>query len=124
MHPDADPLTQLRQAIGASMEFMSAHGNYFRFLDVETSDAKVRQLLRSGNEVYVTDAARIIARGIEAGMIVDEDPMVLAFGVVSGTNAFASAYRSGRLGLELDAVVKLTADWVERALTPVAVRTL
>ena len=120
--PRADPITRLRQGIRASLEFMAEHGNYFRFLDVEISDARVRALLRDGNEVYVTDAARIIRAGIDAGLIVDEDPMVLAFGVVSGVNSFGAAHRAGRLDLDLEGVIKVTGDWVERAVSPIPIR--
>ncbi len=82
----------------------------------------MRALLRDGNDVYVTDVARIVRAGIEAGMIVDEDPMVLAFGVVSAVNSFGAAYRAGRLELDLEAVITVTGDWLARALSPVDVR--
>jgi hypothetical protein len=112
----ADPLTRLRLGTAASLRYMAEHGNYFRFLDTELSDPRTSKMLRGDNEVYVTDAAKLISEGIALGLIVDENPKLLAYAVVSAVNQFSQAQRSGRLGCSLDETIRVATDWIERAL--------
>src|SRR4051812_3803361 len=79
---EADPLTRLRQGAEASVRFMAINAPFFALLEVENIDRRFVDVLRQGTDVHVSDVAALVREGIEAGLIRDDEPVLLARGVV------------------------------------------
>jgi AcrR family transcriptional regulator len=97
-----DPLQQIRQGSEASVRFMAAHARSFSLIAVENVDRQFVDDIRSGTELHADDSARLIASGIEAGLIRDEDPRLLAYSVLTTVGWFAHLLHTGRLGMSID----------------------
>jgi AcrR family transcriptional regulator len=104
MDPDADPLVRLRQGAEASVRFMAAHARSFALVAVENVDRQFVEDIRQGTEVHADDTQRIVKAGIDAGLIREEDPRLLAYSVLSTVGMFAHFHRTGRLGIDVDAL--------------------
>lgn len=95
----ADPLTQLRQGTEASVRFMAGHAHLYALLQVDGPDQRIDDLLREGTQVHASDTATLLQRGIAAGLVRDEDPMLLAYGVIGSVTWFCRFHRTGRIDL-------------------------
>ena len=102
MDPAADALVRLRQGAEASVRFMAAHARNFALVAVENVDRQFVDDIRQGTEVHADDTERIIRAGIEAGVVRDEDPRLLAYAVLSTVGMFAHFHRTGRLDVDVD----------------------
>lgn len=102
MDPGADPLVQLRQGSEASVRFMAEHAQAFALVAVENVDRVFVEDLRLGTDVHADDTERVVRAGIEAGLIRDEDPRLLAYSVLATVGWFAHWHRQGRLGMDAD----------------------
>ena len=115
--PAASPLVRIRQGSEASILFMQQQQRLYSMLDLETPDPQLTKLLRQGGDVHAKDTARHIAAGIEQGLIRDDDPVLLAWGVVGAVSSFSHLYRTGRLGdVSVLDVMRFTGRFVVRAL--------
>jgi AcrR family transcriptional regulator len=114
--PNADALTRLRQGAEASVRFMAQHAPYFTLMEVEQQDESLAAMMRKGSKVHTADTAAIITEGINAGMIVNEDPTMLALGIVGAVSHYSHFHRSGRMKMDLDELARFVGDWVVRAL--------
>ena len=112
----ADPLVRLRQAAEASIAFMGEHRRLYSMFDLESLDQKLTQLLRQGSNVHVTDTARHIKEGIALGLIREEDPLMLAWGVVSTVSSYSHLHRTGRIDAPLAEVARFAGRFVVRSL--------
>jgi AcrR family transcriptional regulator len=102
MDPDADPLVQLRQGSEASVRFIAAHAQSFALIAVENVDRVFLDDIRRGTDVHADDTERVVRAGIDAGLIRDEDPRLLAYSVLATVGWFAHWHRLGRLGVDAD----------------------
>src|SRR5688500_5928768 len=100
--PSGNALERIRQGVEASIRFMSEHRRLYSIVDLDNLDKRMAKLLRNGSDVHAHDTARHIREGIEAGIIRDEDPLMLAWGVVGWVSSFSNLHRSGRLDRPLD----------------------
>ena len=114
--PDASPLERVGQGVDASVRFMGEHRRLYSFFDMESLDPKLQAHLRPGSEVHITDTATHVRAGIEAGQIKDEDPVLLAHGVVGAVAWFSHLHRTGRIDLPVEELADFTARFVVRAL--------
>lgn len=118
MDPSADPLTRLGQGTAASLRFMAHHRAYFALLDLERTEPALDDVLREGSDVYIADIERILSEGQRVGQVVDDDPRVLAIGVLGAVSSFGRARRDGRLSdLDDEQVATAVAGWVVRAVS-------
>ena len=101
MDPDAEPLLRIRQGAEASMEFMSTHAHFFSLLEVENVDEQFADVLRLGTEIHANDVAALILEGIDNGTIRDENPLLLAYGVVGAVGYYGHFHRTGRFELSV-----------------------
>jgi hypothetical protein len=99
MAPDAEPLLQIRQGAEASMGFLSSRAPFFALLEVENLDKQFADVLRQGTEVHAADVAALVRAGIDQGTIRDEDPLLLAYGVVGAVGYFGHFHRTGRMAV-------------------------
>jgi len=116
MDPNEDPLIRLRQGAEASLRFMAGHAPFFSLLEVENRDQTWTELLRAGTEVHAQDVAALISEGIELGLIRDDDPTLLAYGVVGLVSTYSHFQRTGRLGATLDEIAEVVGRFVVRSL--------
>ncbi len=99
MDPEAEPLRRIRQGAAASVQHMSSNARFFSLIEVENLDKKFADVLRQGTEVHARDVATIVSEGIAGGSIRDEDPLLLAYGVVGAVGYFGHFHRTGRVDL-------------------------
>ncbi|MBI2709283.1 MAG: TetR/AcrR family transcriptional regulator [Actinobacteria bacterium] len=106
MDPRSDALTRIRQGVEASVVFMSRNAHFFSLLEVENLEKQFADVLRRGTEVHVTDVARLIGEGIATGTIREEDPVLLAYGVVGSVGYYSHFHRTGRIKLPVDELAR------------------
>jgi AcrR family transcriptional regulator len=116
MDTTAAPLVRLRQGAEASVSFMATHARYFALLEVENFDQRFVDMLRAGTNVHLTDTAALVREAIAAGQVRDEDPMVLACGIVGTVGYFCHFHRTGRIDMPVDELAKSVGRWVVRSL--------
>jgi AcrR family transcriptional regulator len=116
LDPNADPLTRIRQGAEASVRFMAINAPFFALLEVESVDRQFVDVLRQGTEVHVTDVANLIREGIDAGLIRDEDPFLLARGVVGVVGMYSHFHRTGRTDLPIGDLASFVGRFVVRTL--------
>ena len=112
----ADPLTRIYQGTAASLRFMSEHAPFFALLEVENADRQFVDVLRGGTEVHVTDVASLVVEGIDAGQIREDDPILLARGVVGIVGVYSHFHRTGRTDAEIEELAPFVARFVVRSL--------
>lgn len=114
--PSSDPLLRIRQGTEASIRFMGEHRRLYSVIDVESLGPELTKLLRAGGDVHAQDTARHVRVGIDMGLIRDEDPLMLAWGVVGTVSSFSHLHRTGRIQKTLDELATFAGRFVVRAL--------
>jgi AcrR family transcriptional regulator len=112
----ADPLTRLRQGVEASIRFAADQRRLYALFEMDGVDPRTTESLRAGSRVHTSDTSRHIAEGIAAGLIRDEDPRLLALGVVATVGSFTNLHRLGRIDVPIDDLATFTGRFVVRAL--------
>ena len=118
--PDADPLRQIRQGAQASVHFMAENAHFFSLLEVETG-AVTEASRRKGTAQHIRDVRALIVQGQEQGGIVEEEPDLLALGVVGTVGYYSHYHRTGRTNLGIDELSRFVARSVVRMLAADAV---
>lgn len=95
--PTGEPLLQIRQGAEGSLVYMSRQAHFFALLEVENLGNQFADVLRKGHEIHLSDTASIIKRGIADGTIRDDDPFLLALGVLGNVGYYAHFHRVGRV---------------------------
>lgn len=108
--PSATALQQIRQGAGASLRYMAERAPFFALLEVENVNRAFADVLRVGTDIHVADTLRLIETGIAAGTIRDDDPELLALGVVGAVGYYGHFHRTGRTTVPIDGL----ADFVGR----------
>jgi AcrR family transcriptional regulator len=116
MDPTADPLTQIREGAEASVRFMAINAPFFALLEVESANRQFVDALRKGTDVHVQDVAALIRQGIEEGLVRDEDPVLLARGVVGVVGMYSHFHRTGRTDLPIGELASFVGRFVARTL--------
>ncbi len=114
--PEAPALVRIRQGVEASLRFMSERRRLYSMFDLDGLDPELARTLRAGGEVHTHDTARHIREGIADGTIRDEDPLLLAYGVVGTVAYFNHLHRITRIEGDLDDIVPFVGRFVVRAL--------
>ena len=109
---DAEPLLRIRQGSEASVRFMARYAHFFALLEVENLEKTFADERRKGTEVHVADVAAVLREGIASGTIRDEDPDLLAFGVVGTVGYYGHFHRTGRLPLPVDELAAFVGRFV------------
>jgi AcrR family transcriptional regulator len=113
MDPAAEPLRRVRQGAEASVLHMARHARLFSLIEVETRSAQLDDdVLRRGTEVHAHDVASIVAEGIADGSIRDEDPLLLAYGVVGAVGYYGHFQRTGRVAMGIDELAPFVGRFV------------
>lgn len=110
--PSAEPLLRLRQGAEASMRFMAQFSHFFALLEVENLDKSFADERRKGTEIHTDDVVRVIRDGIADGSIRDEDPALLAYGVVGTTGYYGHFHRTGRVTVPVDELAAFVGRFV------------
>jgi AcrR family transcriptional regulator len=109
---DAEPLRRIRQGAEASVRYMASHARLFSLIEVETVSVKLTDVLRQGTEVHARDVAAIVSEGIADGTIRDEDPVLLAYGVVGAVGYYGHFQRTGRVDMGIDELAGFVGRFV------------
>jgi len=112
MDPAGEPLLRIRQGVEASMAFMSTHAHFFALLEVENLEKQFTDVLRRGTEVHAADVATLVRAGIDDGSIRDEDPLVLAYGVVGVAGSYGHFHRTGRITMPVSDLAAVVGRFV------------
>lgn len=110
LDPDAPPLVNLYRGTEVSVHFMAEHAHFFSLLEVEGPN--FTDVLRQGTEQHISDMVRIIKAGQRDGTIRDEDPTLMALGVVGSVGHFSHFHRTGRISVPLDELAAFVARYV------------
>ena len=110
LDPAAPPLVNLRRGTEASVHFMAEHAHFFSLLEVEGPN--FTDVLRRGTEQHLGDTRVLIEAGQADGTIRDEDPALLAVGVVGAVGQYSHFHRTGRIALPLDELAAYVGRWV------------
>lgn len=110
--PAAEPLLRLRQGAEASMRFMAQFSHFFALLEVENVDKSFADERRKGTEIHTDDVVRVIRDGIADGSIRDENPDLLAYGVVGTTGYYGHFHRTGRVTVPVDELAAFVGRFV------------
>jgi AcrR family transcriptional regulator len=116
MDPDADPLTRISQGAEATVRFMAVHAHFFALVEVENLGHQFADVLRRGTAVHASDVERLVREGVEAGLIRDEDPSLLAYGVVGAVGYYSHFHRTGRITVPVDELAGFVGRYIVRAL--------
>ena len=116
MDPAADPLTKIRLGSEASMRFMADNARFFSLLEVETVDRELVRVLRQGTDVHIADVRALVQQGIARGQIRDDDPELLARGVVGIVGIYGHFHRTGRSPVPVDDLAAFVGRMVVSAL--------
>jgi AcrR family transcriptional regulator len=114
--PSANALLRIRQGVEASLVFMAENRRLYSMFDLESLDEKLTKMLRAGGDVHALDTARHIREGIDAGLVRDDDPLMLAWGVVGAVSSFSHLHRTGRIDRPLAEVAQFAGRFVVRSL--------
>ena len=110
--PGAEPLMRIRQGAEASVRFMATYAHFFALLEVENLEKQFADELRKGTEIHAADVAAVIREGIADGTVRDEDPDLLAFGVVGTVGYYGHFHRTGRLPIPEDELAAFVGRFV------------
>ena len=116
MDRTAEPLLQLRQGTEASLHFQATHAAYFTLTAVENVDKQFFGDLRKGIDVHVADVAALVKRGIADGSIREDDPELLAYGVVTTVGNYGRYHRTGRLDMDAAELAPFVSRFIVCAL--------
>jgi AcrR family transcriptional regulator len=114
--PSVDALTQIRQGTEASVRFMLQHGPFFSLLEAENVQREFGDTLKKGTDVHVSDVSALVRRGISDGLIREDDPVLLARGVVGTVGVYSQFHRTGRIDLPVDELAAFVARFVVHSL--------
>ena len=114
--PGAGPLRQIRQGTQPSVSFMAEHASFFSLLEVENPGAVTAESRRAGTDQHIRDVKALIRAGQAAGTIVDEDPDLLALGVVGAVGSYSHYHRTQRSTAPIDELAAFVARSVVRTL--------
>jgi AcrR family transcriptional regulator len=110
--PVAEPLRRIRQGAEASVTFMSKNAHFFSLIEVENLDKQFADVLRQGTEVHAADVSTIVAEGIADGTVRDEDPLLLAYGVLGAVGYYGHFHRTGRVTMAADELAAFVGRFV------------
>jgi len=107
---EALPLVNLYRGTEASVLFMAEHAHFFSLLEVEGRN--FTDVLRQGTRQHVDDMVRIVKAGQADGSIREDDPELLALGVVGCVGHYSHFHRTGRISTPLPELAAFVARYV------------
>ena len=114
LDPDAPPLVNLYRGTETSVHFMAEHAHFFSLLEVEGRN--FTDVLRQGTQQHINDMVRIVEAGQADGTIREEDPTLLALGVVGSVGHYSHFHRTGRINVPLPELATFVARYVVHSL--------
>ena len=113
--PQGDALTQIREGAEASVRFMAEHAHFFSLLEAETGSL-TEEARRRGTQQHIRDVMAILQIGQRSGLIVDEDPELLAMGVAGTVGLYSHYHRTGRTRVPIEDLATFVGRAVVRTL--------
>jgi AcrR family transcriptional regulator len=110
LREDAPPLVNLYRGTEVSVRFMAEHAHFFSLLEVEGRN--FTDVLRQGTQQHINDMVRIVEAGQADGTIREEDPTLMALGVVGSVGHFSHFHRTGRISVPLPELATFVARYV------------
>jgi AcrR family transcriptional regulator len=114
LRDDAAPLVNLYRGTEVSVLFMAEHAHFFSLLEVEGRN--FTDVLRQGTLQHINDMVRIVEAGQADGTIREEDPKLLALGVVGSVGHYSHFHRTGRIKVPLPELATFVARYVVHSL--------
>ena len=114
LRDDAPPLVNLYRGTETSVLFMAEHAHFFSLLEVEGRN--FTDVLRQGTQQHINDMVRIVEAGQADGTIREEDPTLLALGVVGSVGHYSHFHRTGRINVPLPELATFVARYVVHSL--------
>ncbi|MET0727020.1 MAG: TetR family transcriptional regulator [Acidimicrobiales bacterium] len=107
---DALPLVNLYRGTETSVLFMSENAHFFSLLEVEGPN--FTDVMRQGTRQHIDDMVRIIKAGQADGTVREDDPRLLAIGVVACVSQYSHLHRTGSIKRPLPELAAFVARYV------------
>lgn len=117
VEPGATALERIVAGAEASVIFIAEHAHYFALVEVERTDRAVAGALRGTTRIYLDDVVALVREAQAAGDVRDEDPHLLALGVLGAVSSFSNSLGTEHLDVTVEEFAAFVGDWIERALT-------
>lgn len=114
LEADALPLVNLYRGAEVSVLFMAENARFFSLLEVEGPN--FTEVLSQGTRQHVEDMVRIVEAGQAHGSIRQDDPGLLAVGVVASVGQYSHFHRTGQIRLPLPRLAAFVARYVVHSL--------
>lgn len=114
LDPTALPLVNLYRGTEASVLFMAENAHFFSLLEVEGPN--FGDVLRQGTRQHIDDMLRLVKAGQADGTIREDDPGLLALGVVACVGQYSHFHRTGRIDRPLPDLAAFVARYVVHSL--------
>ena len=114
--PGAAALERIVRGAEASVIFIAEHAHYFALVEVERADPAIAEALRGTTRVYLDDVVALVREAQAAGQVRDEDPRLLAFGVLATVSSFGNSLRTNQLQTSPRELATFVGAWIERSL--------
>jgi AcrR family transcriptional regulator len=111
---DASALVRLRQGTEGSLRFMAEHAHFFSLLEVEGRN--FTEVLRRGTEEHIDDVEALVRAGQAEGEVRDEDPRLIALGIVGIVGQYSHFHRTGRIDMPLEDLAAFVGRFVVRSV--------
>jgi AcrR family transcriptional regulator len=111
---DALPLVNLYRGAQTSVLFMAEHAHFFSMLEVEGRN--FGEVMREGTRQHIDDMVRIVRAGQADGTIREDDPRLLAVGVVACVGQFSHFHRNARIRQPLPELAAFVGRYVVHSL--------
>lgn len=112
------PLARLYAGTAASVRFMAEHRELYALMQLEGQTGETfTEELRDTTTVHARDTAVILETGQRQGVIrTDDDPLLLAYGVLGTVMHLVYFHRTGRVQADVDELAGTVARFVTHAL--------
>ncbi|HVE76220.1 MAG TPA: TetR/AcrR family transcriptional regulator [Actinomycetota bacterium] len=113
---ETDPLKRISKGIEASLRFTAENEHLYVLLRFAGTQDRFASLIDDAQQVHASDTAVHIKEAIANGDITDEDPMLLAQGVVATVFHFARLRSTGAIPNDIDELSKFVSEFCLRGL--------
>jgi len=114
LDPEALPLVNVYRGTEASLMFMAENAHFFSLLEVE--GPHFTEVMREGTRQHIDDMVRLVQAGQADGSIREDDPRLLALGVVACVGQYSHFHRTGRIRTPLPELATFVARYVVHSL--------
>jgi len=89
---ESDPVHRITLGVRASILWLSENRHLFALFEFAASEERFMPLLHRGQDVVIADVTRHVMDAMDAGLIAETDPLVVAHALLGVTNQLARTF--------------------------------